>query len=129
VNTEELQKSIIQLAEFPPTPEADWVAKINASPTEVIVGAILQWVGRVGVTMGPDPLSSRREAAQALLHARLSTQISDAATRLHATIGTYQQQSTRQTESMLRLTWVIAVLTGIMLFAVVVQIVLVLRAK
>jgi hypothetical protein len=130
VTPEALQQSIDELANFPPKPAAAWIAKVEAAPSDVIIGAILLWVGHGSMSAGvPDTLAPRREAAQALLQARLSSQIADAATRLHTTIDSYQQESSRQTNSMLLLTKVIAWLTAIMLVAVVVQIVMALRGK
>jgi hypothetical protein len=123
-----LQKAIEELAAFPPSPAAVWVAKVSAAPTDVIVGAILHWVGQTGLGSGPDPQASRREAAQAILQARLSGQMEDATTRLRETIDAYQRVSSRQTTWMLGLTWLIAVLTVVMLAAAVVQIVTAARA-
>jgi hypothetical protein len=51
-----------------------------------------------------------------------------ATTRLHASLDAYQRESGMQTTWMVRLTWVITVLTAIMLLAVVVQIVMAARA-
>ncbi len=50
---------------------------------------------------------------------------SDSTDALHASIKEFNAQSGRQTEQMLRLTWVMAVLTAVMLLGLVVQIYLV----
>ena len=69
----DLQRSIDELAAFADRPAADWVEKVNAALTEVIAGAILRWAPTSMMTAaGPDPMLPRREAAQALLQARLS---------------------------------------------------------
>jgi hypothetical protein len=47
---------------------------------------------------------------------------SDATKALHETIAKYQEQSGRQTAHMIRLTWVIAALTFVMLVGLGVQI-------
>ena len=118
---EELQKAVAELADFPQRPEAAWVSKVSAAPTEVIVGAILHWAGQTGVIGGPDPQASRREAAQAILQARLSAQMQDATTRLRETIDAYQRVSGTQTAWLLRLTWLIAVLAAAALVAAFIQ--------
>jgi 4-hydroxybenzoate polyprenyltransferase len=50
---------------------------------------------------------------------------SDATDALHASIKEFNAQSGRQTKQMLRLTWVMAVLTAVMLLGLVIQIYLV----
>jgi hypothetical protein len=122
MSAEELQMSISELSEFRASPEAAWVAKVNAAPTEVVAGAILHWFGHTGVTLGPDPEASHREAAQALLQARFSKQVSDATVKLHTSIDAFQQETSDQTAWMLRLTWAIAVLTAIMAVGLAAQI-------
>jgi len=47
---------------------------------------------------------------------------SDATNALHETIRQYQEQSSKQTKQMLRLTWAIVVLTFVMLLGLGVQI-------
>jgi hypothetical protein len=56
-------------------------------------------------------MASRRQAAHAILQARLSAQSTKAAEDLRGTIDTYQRESSRQTNWLLRLTWAIAILT------------------
>ena len=41
---------------------------------EVVAGAILHWRGHTGISVGPDPDSSRREAALAMLQGRFARQ-------------------------------------------------------
>jgi hypothetical protein len=105
-----LQSAITELVNFPYQPDtAAWVTKVSIAPTEVIAGAIAMWVpgdGSAGVYVGTDTVAPRREAAIAILQAR------------------FADQSARQTKWILRLTWAIAVLTLVMLGAVVVQIAL-----
>jgi len=52
---------------------------------------------------------------------------SDAIKALHDTIQKYQEESSRQTTHMIRLTWVIAGLTFVMLIGLAAQIYLALR--
>lgn len=127
MNSSELQSAIIELAEFSPSPEAEWVAKVDAAPVPVVVGAISHWRRGSGVSGGSDPQASRREAALALLHARLSNQTVAATSALHTSISAYQEVSGRQAARMLGLTWAIAVLTFIMLAGLGVQICIALR--
>jgi hypothetical protein len=122
VNPTELQQSIVELVDFAPTPESEWVAKVDAAAVQVIAGAILHWRGGGGVTNVPDPLASRREAAQAILQARLSNQVTDAASKLHVTINSYQEKSSRQTAWVLLLTGAIVALTLMTLVGLIVQI-------
>ena len=70
----DLQRRIVELAEASTTPEADWIAKVDAAPVEVVAGAILHWRGHTGISVGPDPDSSRREAALAMLQGRFARQ-------------------------------------------------------
>ena len=50
---------------------------------------------------------------------------SDSTDALHSSIKEFNAQSGRQTQQMLRLTWVMAVLTGVMLLGLLIQIYLV----
>jgi hypothetical protein len=110
----ELQATIEALSAFPYRPAAEWVAKVQGSPTEVIAGAILTWEYRSGSSIGSgDLLAPRREAAQAILQARLAEQALNATTQLRNTIDSYQRRSERQTTAIVWLTWVIAVLTAV----------------
>jgi hypothetical protein len=112
MNIDDLEADINELADFPAIPAAVWVAKFNAAPTEAIAGAILRWVaGSVMTAHGPDPNSSRREAAQAILRKRLTDQSISAIAALQKTIDTYQAESGRQITSMIRLTRRIVALT------------------
>jgi hypothetical protein len=101
-----LQHAIKELAnlEYRPPNTAAWINAVEAAPAQVIAGAIVMW-GAVGtVVMGaPDLMAPRREAAMAILQARFAAQAS------------------RQTRQLLWLTWVIAALTGAMLAATAVQ--------
>ena len=116
MSPEELQKAISELSEGVvspgPKPNPQWVERLMAAPNEAIIGAIAQWVGHTGVTQGPDPLASRRDAAQALLQARLSTQLSFELERLRNSIDEFARKSSRQTRWLIWLTVGIAILTG-----------------
>lgn len=119
----DLQAEIRALADFPVKPESDWVMRVQNSPTEVIAGAILTWVTISGISMVPgDPMAPRREAAQAILQARFSADLSAAVSRLQTTIDIYQTESATQTSTMVWLTRAIALLTVLMLVGLVVQI-------
>lgn len=123
-----LQAAIDALATFPDKPAGDWVARVHTSPVEVVAGAILSWRPTGGINgMTGDPMEPRRAAAQAILQARFSGVLSTAVGTLQTTIATYQKESGKQTDKMVNLTWVIAVLTGLMLVGLAVQIWLVLR--
>ena len=100
-----LQAAIAELVAFDYKPNtAAWVAKVSGAPTEVIAGAIVMWgTGGNAMLGAPDPAAPRREAAMAILQARFAT------------------ESGRQTRQLIWLTWVIAVLTAVMLAAVVAQ--------
>jgi hypothetical protein len=108
----DLQAEITALAAFPIQPESAWVARVQSSTIEVIAGAMLIWVTRSGVTMvGGDPMAPRREAAQAILQARLADQAVNSTAQLRNTIDDYQQKSGRLTTVMLVFTIVITLLT------------------
>jgi Tfp pilus tip-associated adhesin PilY1 len=113
--TDSVQDAIKELATFPHQPQAPWVAKVTAAPTEVIAGAILYWgpSGTGAYVAATDLNASLREAAMAILQQRF------AAEQAHFAI-----EATRQSRRMLGLTWAIAVLTAVMLIAVGVQIIL-----
>ena len=121
MSPEELQRAISELSEgvvsAGPKPDAQWVECLMAAPNEVIIGAIAQWVGHTGVTQGPDPLASRRDAAQALLQARLSTELSFELERLRNSIDEFARKSGTQTRLLIVLAVVIAILTGATLVA------------
>jgi hypothetical protein len=113
---DDLQEQINALAAFAARPEAAWIQRVQRAPNVVIIGAILQWdLPRVDggsyTAMGADQMVARRQAAQAVLQARLSEQNVESTNALGATIDAYQRASTRQTRWMLGLTWVIAALT------------------
>ena len=74
------------------------------------------------MTIGPDQKAPRREAAQAILQARLSGRMTTVMTNLHRAIDSYQNESSEQTRRMVRLTGVITWLTVVMIVAAVVQI-------
>jgi hypothetical protein len=110
----DLQASIRELASYPAEPEAAWIAKVRDSPIEVVAGAMLMWMPRSGISaVTGDPMLPRRDAARAILEKRLSDQNREATNRLRTTVGDYQRASTRQTNWMLWLTVVIAVLTAV----------------
>ena len=112
-----LQGEITALADFPDKPASDWVARVQSSPVEVIAGAILTWLPPQGITMvNGDPMAPRREAAQAILQARLSERAINSTAQLRITIDEYQRKSGRQTTAMLILTVVIALLTAVQIW-------------
>jgi hypothetical protein len=63
-----------------------------------------------------DPTARLREAAQAILQARLSEQALNSTAQLRKTIDDYQKESGRQTKMLLWLTWVIAALTAVQIW-------------
>lgn len=111
MSAEDLQREINELVNVSPSPEADWIARFEAASVQAIAGTILHWRHGTGITMGPDPEASRREAAQAILQARLSELALNSAAQLRNTIDEYQRKSGRQTIVMLLLTVVIVGLT------------------
>lgn len=113
----DLQAKITALAAFAIQPESAWVARVQSSTIEVIAGAMLIWVTRSGVSMvGGDPMAPRREAAQAILQARLSDRALESNAQLRDTMDDYQRKSGRQTTVMLWLTVAIAVLTVVQIW-------------
>lgn len=126
MNAEELQRSIVSLAnQIDKEPsqrgkEAALIATLQEAPTEVIAGVILYWSGYGGFIGGPDPHASRREAAQAILNARSLREMLAVTQQLHETTEAYRRESGRQT-------WVIALLTLMMLVAALAQILIALR--
>jgi hypothetical protein len=102
MTAKDLQTAIAELAALDYKPDtAGWVSKVSSAPTAVVAGAIVLWVAGGGPSsLNGDPMAPRREAATAILQARFSA------------------ESARQTKWLLRLTWVIAILTAVMLYAV-----------
>lgn len=110
----DLQAEIEALAAFPDKPASEWVARVQSAPYEVIAGAMLMWRGPPSggfSTVPGDPYVIRRGAAQAIIQARLSSEL-----------GTFSTSSGRQADKMIGLTWAIVALTATMLAAVGAQI-------
>jgi len=108
--------AIDALANFPTSSPAAWVAKVQAAATPVIAGALIRWTSHMGVTGGPDGNAFKREAAQAVLQARLSDHSIAATNALRATIEPYQQESSKLSGQIKWLTWLIAVLAAVQLY-------------
>jgi hypothetical protein len=61
------QTEILELAHFPYRTHADWVRRAQGWPSEVVAGAMLEWASS-------GALAACREAAQAILRARLASE-------------------------------------------------------
>jgi hypothetical protein len=109
----DLQAQIEELVKFPDKPAANWVARVRSAPDDVIAGAMLMWTppgGGLSANPG-DPAVVKRETAHAILVTRLSERALESNIRLRNTIDEYQRKSGRQTNVMIALTVLIAVLT------------------